>query len=511
MSATAQLRQTLDSDGLGRFIVVSNREPFEHEVHDGRIVWTQPAGGVTSALEPLLRRTRGTWVAQGSGAADRQVVDRNSRVMAPPDQPSYTLKRVWIPEPLQRGFYTSSSNRGLWPLCHNVYQRPRFSEADWNCYRRVNELFCESVLEEAGDDSATVFIQDYHLALLPGMLRSRNKRLRLAHFWHIPWPSPEVFSIFPWKEELLDGLLGSDLVAFHLKDHVVNFLHSVERYGNGELDGRRRLVRRDGALTSVRDFPIGIDFDRHCALAHTAKVEAAMVRWKQLVGPDVTVGIGIDRMDYTKGIPERLRALDLLLERQPEWRGKLVFVQIGVPSRGEIPEYQALAQEINREVAATNSRWGTDGWTPIQFFAQCLPAEEMVALHRIATFCLVTPLQDGMNLVAKEFAASREDLDGVLVLSRFAGAAAELDSAILVNPFLDEDIAHGVAQALTTPRRERKLRMYRMRAAVESNTTFAWAAGILSELRNVWKQNARETGALKGLGRARRVAEVSFA
>ncbi len=509
MSSRSHLQELLNQGGH-RFIVVSNREPFMHERYDGRVVWTQPAGGLTAALDPLLRWSRGIWVAHGSGGADRETADRNSRVSVPPDAPAYTLKRVWIPEEVRRGSYNGLSNRGLWPLCHNVYQRPRFSDADWHSYRTANQLFCDSVLQEAGDDAATIFIQDYHLALLPRMLRRRNDRLAIAHFWHIPWPAPEVFSIFPWKDELLDGLLGSDLLGFHLNDDATNFLCTVERSSRAEVESRRGQVRQSGRLTAVRQFPIGIDFERHCALSRSRSVRGAIESWRQRLGTGVTVGVGIDRVDYTKGIPERLRALDLLLERQPEWRGRLVFVQVGAPSRGEIPEYDALAKEIQQRVQSINSRWGSAAWQPVRYIAECLSAEDMIALHRLAAFCLVTPLHDGMNLVAKEFVASRDDLDGVLILSRFAGAAAELDSAVRVNPFSEDDIARGVSTALALSPTDRKMRMSRMRAAVAANTTYHWADGILSELMTIRRDNRDQSFAPELIDRAASAAEVAF-
>src|SRR3990172_3803846 len=379
MSSKLQLQALVGRDlGAGRFIIVSNREPFVHERQDGRIICTQPAGGVTSALNPLLNWCRGVWVAHGSGSADRDAVDSNSRVLVPPENQAYTLRRVWITEQLR---------------------------------------------------------QDYHFALLPRMLKARNPRLTVAHFWHIPWPSPETFSAFPWKEELLDGLLGNDLLGFQLKQHCANFLSSVNQTNGALVDHKHGRVFGGANETSVRPFPIGIDFDGHCEIAESPQTRAAMESWKRRIGPGVRLGIGIDRMDYTKGIPERIRALDLFLHRHPAWRGKLVFVQVGVPSRTDIPEYRSLVNEISELIAAVNTRWRTARWQPIQFVAENLPPEEMIALHRMAAFCLLTPLHDGMNLVAKEFIASRSDLDGVLVLSRFAGASVELDAALLVNPF----------------------------------------------------------------------------
>ncbi len=464
----------------GRLIIVSNREPFVHEHNAGGIVCKQPAGGLTAALSPLLNCSGGVWVAQGTGSADREVVDSHSRIMVPPDRPTYTLRRVWLSERLRREYYCGLANRALWPLCHNAYQRPHFSATEWESYRKANEIFAEAIVEEAAGRPAMVFIQDYHLALVPRLLRKRNPRLVTAHFWHIPWPDPDTFFVFPWSAELLDGMLGNNLVGFQLSKHSANFLRCVERAGEHLVDTARGRVFGEANTTVVHDFPIGIDFDHHAKSAASPETGAAIEDWKLRLGSKVRVGIGIDRIDYTKGIPERFQALDLFFDRHPEWRGNLVFVQVGVPSRDEIPEYRQLAEEIHARIGALNERWGTADWKPVHFVNENLPPAQMIALHRLADFCLVTPLHDGMNLVAKEFVASREDLDGVLVLSRFAGAAVELSSGILVNPFSEEDIADGIHTALTLPRAQRMVRMSRMRSAVRDNDIHRWAADVFS-------------------------------
>lgn len=483
-----------------RFIVVSNREPFVHDRRDGQITCQMPAGGLTSALQPVLSAVNdAVWVAHGSGTADREMVDGHGHLKISTTRGSYTLRRVWIPDELGRLYYSGLANRGLWPLCHNAFQKPRFSASEWDSYREVNALFAEAVLEEAAGEPATVFVQDYHLALLPRILKSRNPRLTVAQFWHIPWPGAGVFSVFPWKRELLEGMLGNDLLAFHLDQYSKNFLDAVEQTLGEFADRRDGCVASDSGATLVRDFPIGIDFEKHCQIAGSAKTSAAIDRWKLRVGPDVRVGIGIDRIDYTKGIPERIRALGVFLERHPEWREKLVFIQVGVPSRTAVPEYSQLRQEIENEIAAVNRRWGTSRWQPIHFVARNLPLEEMSALHQIAAFCLITSLEDGMNLVAKEFIASRTDLDGVLVLSRFAGASRELTSAVLVNPFCEDEIADGISTALKLTLAERRARMSRMRSAVRRNSIYDWAAGILSTLARI---SAFEPSAVAGLAEA---------
>jgi trehalose 6-phosphate synthase len=478
------LQQLIESRlGERRFIVVGNREPYLHRYAGGRIECVLPASGMVSALEPILRACGGTWVAHGSGNADRRTVDRDDRVRVPPDNPEYTLRRVWLTKAQEDGYYYGLSNAGLWPLCHMVFTRPVFDPRHWPVYRQVNEQFAEAVLEEAGDESAFVFVQDYHFGLLPRILKDRNPNLIVAHFWHIPWPNPEVFQAFPWKEELLDSLLGNDLIGFHLRHHCKNFLDTVDRTLEARVDYERYEITRGGKATLVRPFPISIDVEDHERAARGAAVEAEMGRWRQQLRlTDEKVGIGIDRLDYTKGIPERLRALDLFLEQHPEYQERFVFVQIGVPTRTHVAQYKALDNEVEALVEAINWRWATDSWRPIVFLKQFHGPVAMMALHRLADFCAVTSLDDGMNLVAKEFVASRFDGDGALILSRFTGAARELTAAVLVNPFAVDEMADAIFQALTMPEEERRKRMQKLRAAVAENNIYRWAGKVLSTL-----------------------------
>jgi alpha,alpha-trehalose-phosphate synthase [UDP-forming] len=466
-----------------QFLVLANREPYQHRQVGGRIECLAPSSGMVSALDPIMRATGGVWVAHGSGNADRKTVDRHGHVRVPPADPAYTLRRVWLTKEQEDGYYNGLANEGLWPLCHMVFTRPVFNPRHWATYREVNELFARTVLEEAADQPAFVFIQDYHFGLVARMLKQGRNHLTLAQFWHIPWPNPEVFRTFPWKEELLDGLLHNDLLGFHLRYHCLNFLHTVERTLEAKVDYDRFEVTRGGKTTVVRPFPIGIDFDSHVATATGAAVEQEMARWReQLNLGGAALGIGIDRLDYTKGIPERLRALDRFLEKYPQHRERVVFVQIGVPSRVHIRDYQALDDEVDALVEAINWRWSTDSWRPIVFLKEQHSPVQMMALHRLADFCVVSSLDDGMNLVAKEFVASRTDEDGMLVLSRFAGAARELTSAVLVNPFDVEETAEGVRQALEMPAEERRKRMQRLRTAVADSNIYRWAGKILSAL-----------------------------
>ena len=469
-----------------RLIVVSNREPYIHRRFGGRIECVTPASGLTTALDPILRASGGTWVAHGSGDADYAVVDASDRVLVPPGEPSYTLRRVRLPADVEHAYYYGLANEGLWPLCHIAFHRPRFVLRDWQSYRQANEIFAEAVLEEAGSEPALVFIQDYHLALLPKLLKVRNPRLTVAQFWHIPWPNRETFRTFPWKEELLDGLLANDLLGFHLRYHCMNFLDTVDRSVEALVDTERGQVTREGHCTSVRSFPISIDYEEHVRLASHTNVAQAGERWLSEIGfvPEL-LAIGIDRVDYTKGIPERLKAVERLFDEHPEYAGRLTFLQVGVPSRTAIEEYQQLNAAIRAQVESINRKWARGSWKPVVFVARHVDQKSLVALHLMADVCVVSSLHDGMNLVAKEYVASRIDGDGVLVLSAFTGAARELTDAVVVNPFAIDDLARAIQQALTMPAEERRRRMNRMRSQVAVNNVYRWAAKIMMSLTGI--------------------------
>jgi len=469
-----------------KFILVSNREPYMHRFAGRQIEWVQPASGLTVALDPIMRACGGTWIAHGTGDADWQMVDEQDRVPVPPDDPSFTLLRVRLTRKQEAQYYLGLANQGLWPLCHIVFTRPTFRPEDWQAYREVNEIFARAVLEEAGDAPTFVFIQDFHFALLPRMLKDRNSNLIVAQFWHIPWPNPEVLRGFPWKEELLDGLLGNDMLGFHLRFHCQNFLDTVDRMMEAKIDREKYAITRGGKSTSVRAFPISIDFERHSRMAESATTEEHMEHWRRTLGlHGELVGLGIDRIDYTKGICERLRALDRFLTKHPEYHERLVFVQVAVPSRSQIPEYKKLEEELDALVKQINHkyrRWTARSWRPILFLKRHYPQDRLTALHRLGHFCMVSSLHDGMNLVAKEYVASRIDEDGVLILSDFAGASRELTDAIVVNPFSEEDSVEAIRQALEMPEEERRKRMRKMRAVVAENNIYRWAGKIISAL-----------------------------
>lgn len=430
-----------------------------------------------------MRERGGVWIAHGAGNADRDVVDANDRIMVPPDGPSYPLRRLWLSEEEASLYYEGFANEGLWPLCHEAHVRPNFRASDWAAYQRVNERFAAVIEEELPDASAPVFIQDYHLALVAPALRARCPAARTALFWHIPWPHPDRLRICPWRRELLSGLLANDLLAFQLERDRRNFIAAAR----DELgaDVARSAVRTGGRVTAVQAVPIGVDFDHIQGLARRSTLAADMHRLaSELKIETPLVGVGVDRLDYTKGIPERLEALDLLLSRRPDLRGRLTFVQIGVPSRSTIDSYVAVEQAIDRKVAQVNCRYPEAGG-PIRYRKSALKLRRLVALFRIANFCVVSSLHDGMNLVAKEFVAAREDLDGVLVLSEMAGAAQELHDALAINPYDAEGFADALEHAIDMPVDERRRRMRALRRVVAGRDVFSWASDILEGLNNL--------------------------
>jgi len=471
-----------------KFIAVSNREPYIHERRNGRIECVKPASGLTSAIDPIMRASGGVWVAHGSGSDDRASVDALNHVRVPPEDPTYTLRRVWVPTEIERESYYGLSNRGLWPLCHIAFHRPQFSSLEWASYHRTNELFSEAVLEEANGAPAFVFVQDYHLALLPRILRRANSQLTIAQFWHIPWPNNETFRTFPWKNDLVDGLLGNDLIGFQLPQHCANFLQTIESHLDARVDHGRSCVRMGGHITAVRAFPISIDSAEYARLASSPEVEETKSEWQTSLDRSSRIlGIGIDRVDYTKGIPERLAAIDLLFRQHPEYIGTLRFVQVGVPSRTAIPDYHLLNERVCGLIEKINRRWARGAWKPIVFIHRHLDQRSLIALQIMADFCIVSALHDGMNLVAKEFVASRTDQDGVLILSAFAGAAQELTDALIINPFAIEEIAGAIHRAIEMPKAERRRRMASMGAVVAVNNIYRWATRIVLELSTIRK------------------------
>jgi trehalose 6-phosphate synthase len=478
--------QQLIKDKMGDylFIVVSNRQPYVHVFKKGKIECQRGAGGVITALDPVMQACNGIWVAFGNGEADRKVTDEQGKIKVPPEDPRYTLKRVWLTKEEEDGHYYGYSNEALWPLCHMAFQRPTFRDEDWGYYAQVNKKFSEAILEELGDKKAFVWIQDYHLCLLPKFLKeAAPNQIVTAHFWHIPWPSYETFRICPQKKEILEGLLANDLLGFHIRYHCDNFLEAVDRELESKIDRERFSVIRQEHETIIRPYPISVDFagiNEATNSATVLKAKEALVEEFGLSGFKVL--LGLDRIDYTKGIPERLLAVDRMLEKHPELKEKIVFLQMGEISRIHIPKYKALNDEINALVEQINWKHSTDGWQPIILVRRHLSFFELLAFYRIGAICIVSSLHDGMNLVAKEFVSSRSDEEGMLVLSQFTGASRELTDAVLINPYDREQSSEAIFKALSLPDEERRKYMAKMRQAIEQNNIFRWAGKIISEL-----------------------------
>ena len=463
-----------------RVVVVANREPYIHNNVGGELSWIRPASGLVTALDPIMRATGGVWIAHGGGSGDHETADERGRLPVPPNKPAYTLRRVWLSKEEEEGYYYGFANRALWPLCHIAYTRPVFNASDWEQYARVNAKFAEAVLEEIGDSPAIVLVQDYHFALLPRIVKQRRPDAIISHFWHIPWPHREAFRICPWQAEILDGLLGSDLLGFHVQLHCNNFLETVDRLVESRVDYERFSVTRASHETKVRPFPISIDME---GISQNGLARSDLRAFRQRLGlrDDWAIALGVDRMDYTKGIPERLRAVDRFLERYPEWLNRFVFLQMGAPSRVEILEYQALNDEVDALAAHINGKYGTPDWKPVCMALAHHGVEHIFAAYRAANVCVVSSLHDGMNLVAKEFVAARDDKQGVLILSPFTGAAREMPEALLVNPYATDAFADALNAALTMSPDKQQRRMQRMRAQVTEHNVFRWAGLLLTE------------------------------
>ena len=468
--------------------VVANREPYMHVLGESGVSVLVPASGLVTAMEPVLLACEGTWIAHGSGNADRTVTDEHDRVRVPPDHPRYTLRRVWLTNEEEVGYYQGLANEGLWPLCHIAHTRPTFRPEDWQQYQAVNQKFADAVIEEMETaEQPVVLVQDYHFALLPRLLKERRPDARVAIFWHIPWPNPEAFGICPWQHELLDGLLGADLIGFHTQFHCNNFLETVERFLEARVEWERFAVSRHGHTTEVLPFPISVagadavpDEDASSEPEEPSAVRADL---RRKLGVDVLfLGVGVDRVDYTKGLIERFRGIERFLERHDAFLEQFTFVQIAAPSRTAIDRYADFLRSVEAEAERINRRFQQHSWKPIVLLVRHHSHEEIARYYQAADFCLITPLHDGMNLVAKEFVAARADEDGVLILSTFAGASRELTDALIVNPYDIDALADSIHLAIEMSPRERTLRMRRMRQVVAEHNVYRWAANLITEL-----------------------------
>ncbi len=469
-----------------KLFIVSNREPYSH-IKEGRsIKCIVPAGGLVTALDPVMKICDGVWIAHGSGDADREMVDSSGKVRVPPEEPLYTLKRVWLTKDEENGYYYGFSNEGLWPLCHITHTRPSFRQEDWICYQEVNQTFASALLAEIeAEESPLVLVQDYHLALAPLLIKKERPDAKVALFWHIPWPNPESFGICPWRQEILMGMLGADLIGFHIQFFCNNFLDTVDRFLESQIDWEEFSVRRGDHRALIKPFPISVGFEEGVPEHNNSILERASLReaiLKEIGVQARYIGVGVDRIDYTKGIPERFRAIERFLEKYPEFVESFTFIELGAPSRDHIRKYRELMAETEEIVEKVNWRFKTKKWKPIVYLKAHHSHEEIHRYYKAADLCMVTSLHDGMNLVAKEFVAARKDHDGVLILSQFAGASRELRDAIIVNPYDVEDMAESIRTALTLNAAERHERMKRMYNTVKERNIYRWAGKLIGEL-----------------------------
>lgn len=467
-------------------VIASEAEPYQHNYEPQGIKMQRSAGGVVTALEPILEATRGLWIGHGRGSADQETVDEHNKMKCPPKEKKYTLRRIFISKKDLKGWYYGSANEMLWPLCHNVFVRPGFVEADWKSYEKVNREYAEAILEEVKDKKALVWIQDYHLALLPKMLRDKRPDLIIAQFWHIPWPTSNLFQILPWKKEILEGLLGCNMLGFQVPSHALNFLHSVGKTMEAKVDYDNETVTFKDAVTAIKSFPISIDYAGVSSSAkRTSKFGKPFIR-KHLASSYKYLALGIERIDYIKGLPERIRAIERFLEKYPEYHGQFTYLSIAIPTRKMIKRYEDLNKEIEILADKVNFKFGNHLWQPINFLNTPFTASEVNSFYKSSDLMFVTSLADGMNLVAKEYVAAGPK-DGALILSEQTGAAKELTDAIIVNPYDIERMADTIKMAIEMPAAEKRERMEKMRVIVAKNNVYRWAGKFLHALMDLRK------------------------
>ncbi|MDD5618220.1 MAG: trehalose-6-phosphate synthase [Candidatus Omnitrophica bacterium] len=485
----AKLRDLIHARlGENALFVVSNREPYMHVVDEinGKPKCIMPASGVVTAIDPIMRACGGTWIAHGSGNADRKFVNSKNKLGVPPADNRYILKRVWLTKVEEEGYYYGFSNEGLWPLCHITHTRPIFRESDWQMYKKVNQKFADAILEELPAEDPLVFIQDYHFTLLAGMIKQKRPDVRIVLFWHIPWPNPEVFSTCPYQKQILEGMLACDLIGFHIQNHCNNFLETANKLLESRVDTEKFSVVRFGKETFVKAFPISVS---GYVSGNTAKFDSEQVEMirREFKLEDKIVAIGVDRVDYTKGLVERILAVDRFIEKNPQYKNKFVFIQLAAPSRTHIKRYHELMNEIDELVEKKNWKYSEGEWQPIIYLKKHFSPEEIRPYYALADICIVSSLHDGMNLVAKEYVASNKDLGGALILSRFTGAAKELTDSVLINPYAIEEFSDAIKTAIEMPLEEKKKRMENMRKIVFENNIYRWAGDIITELTSLKK------------------------
>jgi trehalose 6-phosphate synthase len=503
------LRAILHEELRGQEImVVSNREPYIHMRRDGAILTQRPASGLVTALEPIMRACSGTWIAHGSGSADREMVDRHDRVAVPAEHPAYQLRRVWLTPAEEAGYYYGFANEGLWPLCHIAHVRPTFRTTDWEQYVTVNRAFARAVVQESKSPDPIVLVQDYHFALLPRMIREALPNATIITFWHIPWPNPEAFAICPWREELLDGLLASTILGFHTQFHCNNFVDTVDRLLEARVDRETFTVSYRGQLAAVKRYPISVDWPPTALVGKPVAQCRQDVRERHGLPPQHAIGVGVDRLDYTKGIEERFRAVERLLDLHPGWLGRFSFIQIAAPTRASIGQYRDYEARVREMVDRINARFPGAAHPPLILKVEHHEPQEVYEYYRAAEFCFVSSLHDGMNLVAKEFLSARDDDRGVLILSQFTGAARELPEAIIVNPYDIDQCAAAIELALSMRPGDQRARIRLMRGLIQEFNVYRWAGRMLIDAASM-RRRERVLGRARGVRRAESGAYVA--
>jgi trehalose 6-phosphate synthase len=498
---TAQrLKLTLKRHLQGeKVVIVANREPYIHEHKDhGKIEVRHPASGLVTALEPVMHACSGVWVAHGSGSADRDVVDSTGHIRVPPEAESYSLRRLWLSNEEEAGYYYGFANEGLWPLCHVAHARPTFRTEDWHYYQTVNQRFADAACEEVDSEDPIILVQDYHFALAPQMIRERLPRATVLTFWHIPWPNSERFAICPWRKEILHGLLGSSILGFHTQFHCNNFMECIDRFMETRIDREQHAVVQQERPTLVRPYPISIEWPVHWLATVPSRAECrASIIAEHNLQPDALLGVGVDRLDYTKGVEERFLAVERLLEQHREYRGRFTFIQLAAPSRTLIERYRQLNESVEQLAERINERFRQGSYVPIILHRSHHEPPTVIRYYRAADVCYVSSVHDGMNLVAKEFVAAREDGLGVLVLSEFTGAARELTEALVVNPYDLDQASAALATALQMSPEEQRDRMRAMRAFVAEFNVYRWAGRMLVDAARV-RRRERLSGRIAG-------------
>jgi trehalose-6-phosphate synthase len=465
-----------------QLIIVSSAEPYTHAYHKDKITVTRGSGGIITAMEPIIKANGGLWIAYGRGPADKEMVNEEDKLKLPPGRNQYTLKRLWISKKNLVGWYYGLCNEALWPLCHSVFERPTFRQTDWDMYVAVNQQYADAVLKEVnGKLKAVVWIHDYHLSLVPQMLKAKRPDLIVGYFWHIPWPVADIFRIFPWDKQMLEGMLSSNLIGFNRHSYCRNFLTSVSKTLEAKVDFDNLTVTYNNHVTYVRHYPISLDYLSISGASKKTKKYGKSHIKKIVTGRYEYLSLGVERLDYTKGIIEHLKAIDRFLERYPEYIEKFVHINILEPSRTLLQRYELLGREVETLVENINFKYATANWQPIHIIKETQTPNELYSLYKSANLMQVTSLADSMNLVAKEYIAAGPD-DGVLILSEQTGSADELTDAIIVNPYDIERLADAIKLALEMPKEERKQRMKRMRGLLEENNVYLWAGKFLTDI-----------------------------